>query len=169
MTLIDWPYVRRVLSPAELPTENRLLLAVFRVESCFDPNAVRYEPDFKYTWNVEANAKQLGITKATEEILQKHSWGLGQIMGGTARWLGYHGPLTGLLDPEVNARFCELYLNHLLDKHNGNQSKALAAYNMGNIKSCADSQCSNIDYVRKVMTEYHNLSKIDFNFWTGVS
>jgi hypothetical protein len=143
-------------------------MAIFRVESSLDPNAVRYEKDFIYVWNVRENAKQLGITAATEEVLQKHSWGLGQIMGGTARWLGYHGPLTGLLDPEVNVRFCELYVNHLLEKYNGNQARALAAYNMGNIKSCKDTQCSNVDYVQKVKAEMHNMSKVDWNFFTGV-
>ncbi len=165
--LVDWPYVRRVLNPSEIPTTDPWLVAIFRVESSFDPNAVRYEADYKYVWNVAENAKALGITKRTEEQFQKTSWGLGQIMGGTARWLGYKGPLTGLLDVETNVHFAGLYWEHLLTKYNGNRNQALAAYNAGNVKGCTDTACSNIDYVRKVMAEAQNMSKTEWNFFTG--
>lgn len=155
MSYVDWPYVRRVLSPSEIPTRNLLLMAIFRVESSYDPNAVRFETDFQYVWNVEAHARMLGITQKTERIMQQTSWGLGQIMGGTARWLGYNGPLTGLLDVETNIVFSEAYLNRLLQRYNNNIEKAIASYRRGNARHCNDDVCSTDDYVQMVMAEYN--------------
>lgn len=165
MTLLDWPYVRRVLSPSEIPTKNLLLLAIMRVESSYDPNAVRHEPGFKDVWNIDRNAKELGISNVTEETFQKTSWGLGQIMGGTARWLGYHGPLTGLLDVQTNIIFSEALLQRLLERYNQNISKAVAAYNKGNARHCSDDACSVDEYVQKVKAEYNMHSK--YNIWPG--
>jgi hypothetical protein len=146
-------YVRRFLTPATVPTDDPILAAIFRVESQYDPFAMRFEPEYQWVYNAPFFAKQCGITLQTEITLQKFSYGLGQIMGGTARWLGYRGPLPGLLDVETNVHWCSVYWNNLLQKYNGDTWKAVSAYNQGSAAGCDTGKCKNQQYVDKVKAE----------------
>lgn len=123
--------------------------AIIHVESSWNPWAVRYERQYAYLLTPEEFAKSSRITLETEAVLQRCSWGLCQLMGGTARDLGYTGMLTCLLDPEVNI----LYGAHLFARiagHYVHQDDQIAAYNAGSVKRKADGRYLNQGYVDKV-------------------
>lgn len=82
-----------------------IVKAIIQQESNFNPHVLRYEPEYKYLYSSSTYAHELGITVETEIITQKISWGLGQIMGGLARELGFRDHMNVLLIPEVNIKY----------------------------------------------------------------
>ena len=128
-----------------------LIQAIAKVESNFDRWAVRYEAGFSYLLTPEVFAKKNKITVSTETQCQKMSWGLLQIMGGTARDLGFTGPLTQLLEIENNLKWGCKYLVKLGEKHGMNSANQVAAWNAGSVRQTADGDYVNQIYVDKVL------------------
>jgi hypothetical protein len=77
-------------------------------ESGFDPRAYRSEPQ-----------------------IMDASYGLVQILYGTARGIGYTGSPEGLYDVDTNLLYGMKYFRFCLDAHEGHPMWALAAYNAG--------------------------------------
>lgn len=127
-----------------------VILAIIDVESSGNRYACRYEDHFKWTHEVGKWASICGITKATEESLQKHSFGLMQIMGGTARWLGFDGHLPELFEAERGIAWGCKYFNKQFQKY-GNIGPAVSAYNAGSSKMQRDGTYENQAYVTKVL------------------
>lgn len=129
--------------------EFRLLDSIIITESHYDQWAMRYERHFKTSDDVPVFARKNGITRATETELEKFSWGLGQVMGGTARWLGYTGPLPLLCMPEQNLLVMVKLIKKLQSRYD-TEDEVIAAYNAGSARYEDDGSFRNQAYVDKV-------------------
>lgn len=137
--------------------EAKLLDAIVVVESCYDPLAVRYESHYSANIIPNAYAKAHNISVETEKQLYKFSWGLCQVMGGTARFVGYGGPILGLLEPQMNLFVGCLYLKKLKGIYPMMQD-VIAAYNAGRPKRDKTGKYVNQEYVDKVLKTMERLS-----------
>ena len=80
--------------------DQKLVCAICEHESSWNPWAVRYEPAFEKKYD-----PTVGIS-LTEHMGRAFSYGLMQIMGETARELGFTEPyLTELCDPSTGLEF----------------------------------------------------------------
>lgn len=88
----------------------KLIFATIMIESGGNTKAIRHEP-------------QIGDA----------SYGLGQILYGTARGIGYEGTTEGLYDPEVSIELIARYHRRNQDVYGGNLSdeELTAVYNTG--------------------------------------
>lgn len=135
-----------------------LMCAIISIESNWNPLSVRFEEKFENLEFPEQYAHQEGITVETEIILQKMSFGLCQIMGGTARSIGFSEPLMRLLDAreniEMGVKFFKIRCKHypVLDDQ-------IAAYNAGK-PYVKDGKYVNQVYVDKVLECYYDLIKL---------
>lgn len=82
---------QRIATDAHL--DPALVCAVVEQESDWDPWAVRYEPAYDRRYILPMHLRP------TAEILRAMSWGLMQVMGESARGVGYEGPIPQLCDP----------------------------------------------------------------------
>lgn len=135
---------------SELGLEWRVIDAIIHIESSWNPWACRYERQFTYLQDPEKFAKKARTSLATEQTLQKCSFGLMQIMGGTARWLGYPGPLTALCDPEVGMHWGMRFFKQLAGQYIKLDDQ-IAAYNAGSVRRNPDGEYKNQVYVDKVL------------------
>lgn len=129
-----------------------LIRAIVKTESGGDPAAMRYEPGFfdRYV-DGRGFATYLPCSRDTEERLRAFSFGLMQIMGQTARELGFRGVfLTELLDPAVNLEWGCRLLSKLMSRYRGDVEKAVSAYNAGSARCDANGKFSNQGYVDKI-------------------
>jgi len=139
-----------------LKLDWKVLDAIIHIESSWNPWVVRFEKNFTYTQDQDKFAKLNRITVSTEHQLQKFSWGLMQVMGGTARWLGYAGALTALCDVDVNIYVGAKYFHHLCGQY-VKLSDQIAAYNAGSVRLKADKTYVNQAYVDKVLKIYNSI------------
>ncbi|MFC1622019.1 transglycosylase SLT domain-containing protein [Patescibacteria group bacterium] len=96
-------------SSQKYDVEPELIFATIMVESVGNPKATRYEPS-----------------------LGESSWGLGQLLYSTARWIGFEGTTKELVDPAVNIDLIARYHRRNLDAFGKLSAEELAtAYNSG--------------------------------------
>ena len=141
----------------DLGLDLLLVEAIVTVESGGDQYAARYEPHYRWFADPDKHARALRITLETEKVFQQTSWGLMQVMGGTARWLGFRGQLPELTNVNVGLKWGCLYLSRLFNKYEGDAESAVAAYNAGSVRKDAAGKLVNQAYVRKVMDAYGDL------------
>ena len=125
-----------------------LVKAMCRVESDFVSTAMRWEPVFyhKYVQPLVVS----GEIPFEEAIGNACSFGLMQIMGRTARLMGYTHDLTGLWQPIINLNYCCKFLAKLMKRYGGNVRHSIAAYNAGSARMRDDGGYVNQGYVDKV-------------------
>lgn len=110
--------------------ESSLVCAVIEQESAWNPWALRYEPAFYARYIVPS--LEVGHFGATEAHARATSWGLMQVIGQTAREVGFGGPyLSELCDPEVGIEIGCKYLSVLYSRTGNNTKDALLKWNGG--------------------------------------
>jgi len=139
-----------------------LLRAIIQAESAGDPWAMRFEPDYRWLWDVRQGAPFKGdparlpgpqfVSGETELIAQKTSWGLMQVMGAVAREHGYRGRyLSVLCDPEIGLEYGCRHLRHLHDRFGRQGWEAVAAaFNAGSPRRREDGAWINQSYVDRI-------------------
>lgn len=145
-----------------LNLDPKIMTALFWVESSGVACTTRYEPAYRNLHFYREHAGNLGITHETEKVHQKTSWGIAQIMGGTARELGFDGHLPELCDPRKSIHYGALYFKKKYEKY-GDYQDAIAAYNAGVAKkSKGGLYLPGIvqKHVDKVMRHYRQLVKV---------
>lgn len=136
-----------------LPRE--IVAAVAKVESGGDTWAFRFEPAFhaRYVAPKKASGARPPCSDASERQALATSWGLMQVMGATARGLGYAGPfLSALADPALGLDYgCKL-LASLRDRHLAAHGwpGVVAAYNAGSVRVADSGAFVNQSYVDKI-------------------
>jgi len=110
--------------------ESALICSLVEQESNWNVFAVRYEPGFYAKYIVPS--LEVGHFGPTEGMCRATSWGLMQIIGQTARELGFGGPfLSELCDPEICLELGCKYLSVLMGKTGNDVEAALSRYNGG--------------------------------------
>lgn len=128
-----------------------LVASIIEIESSWNRYAMRYEPSFSHTMQLKENSKRLGITFPSEQIGQKTSWGLMQVMGATARLMGFKGHFPELCDVDLGIEWGCRYLRWQSNRYK-TQDEWIAAYNAGTARRMADERFANQEYVDKVNT-----------------
>ncbi len=131
-----------------------IMAAICETESNWNPYATRYEARFKYISEIQGYARVNHITVDTEKIQQMTSWGIGQIMGATARSMGYSGPLVRLCEPELGLEYACMYFKNNCDRFPSNDRK-IAAYNAGSPRYDRHKLTNQV-YVDLVMSKCKN-------------
>ena len=130
--------------------DHGLVGAMVLTESNGETHAIRYERGYRYVFK-PYEVKPEGCSRATEINAQQCSWGLMQIMGATARELGFRGWMPELCRPEIGLEYGCKYLAQQI-KRFGSVEAGVAAYNMGSPKRGADGKYLNqAEYVEPVM------------------
>lgn len=151
---MDWhPLIDQTAVRHGLPA--RLAAAVVAVESGGEPFAFRFEPAF-YERYVRPRPDWRPVrpcSRDTERQALATSWGLMQVMGATARDLGYAGPyLASLCDPPQGIEYGCRLLTRLRDRHLAalGWPGVVAAYNAGTPRRGPDGLFANQAYVDKI-------------------
>jgi soluble lytic murein transglycosylase-like protein len=140
--------------------DPKLLLAMIQVESSGRPYASRYEPGtIRYIRDAYQYARAAGVTAETENVGQQTSWGLMQVMGFTARELGFAGNLPELCIPANGVEYGCRYLKRLQDRFGkpgtlGFDERVVVSYNAGSPRKTADGKFVNEGYLKKVWSAY---------------
>lgn len=133
--------------------DARVLAAIITVESNWHPSAMHVEAHYRYVLNLALHARESGVSIDTERHLQRVAWGLTQLVGGTARSIGFRGPLSGLLDPATNVHWGARYLGGLNRRYR-NVWDCVAAYNAGSVRrNLKTGRYSNQSYVDKIAVQ----------------
>jgi soluble lytic murein transglycosylase-like protein len=130
---------RTLAAKFDVPAD--VLCGMIEREDQGNPWAVRYEPGFLARYVMpQYKAGKLDIT---ETYCRAMSWGLLQIMGETARELGFEGKyLSELCDPPVGIKFGCLKLAACLKRTKGDINAALEQFNGGD----------NLNYAAEVLS-----------------
>ena len=155
-----------IAAEADGDLDPYLITAICAVESSFDQNATRYEPNYQYTIpaaTLPDGARPGNCTRTTENNSQCCSYGLMQIMGATARELGFKGWLSQLFCADEGLLWGVKYLHKQWRRYYGTNGLhgVIAAYNAGSPRTHKSGAFENQIYVDKVVRKYESLLNED--------
>lgn len=140
--------------------DANLIRAICNTESAFITWRTRFEPEGyargSYFVSYRDWASKLGLSEPTEGTQQYTSWGLMQIMGFSARELGFDGYLTQLCDPILGLAYGCLKLKRLFVRY-GVEEDVIAAYNQGDNRKTPGGMFQNQTYVDAVCATLREL------------
>lgn len=139
---------------AKYNLDSSLVAAIILQESRGKHCASRHEDTWKYVYNAKEFARESGVSVRTEEVGQKTSWGVMQIMGTVARELGFKGQFPELCDPALGIEYGCKQLKRIYSKQR-ELSDIIASYNAGGAYKKNSGQYINQEYVDSV-TEYYD-------------
>lgn len=157
-TKLPWEIIERYAATYNL--SSRLIAAIIQNESRGLTKSARLEPGWPYYFKPKEISFSLGITEETEKSLQRHSWGLCQVMGAVARELGFRGFLPDLCDPGLGILFGCKKLQQLVAKY-PNQDDVISAYNRGTPGKTFDGTYYNQIYVNNVNGFLNDLKAVN--------
>jgi len=135
--------------------DPQFLYSIVMVESSGRVWVSKVEFHYPYLVTPEIYARKLGISKSTEVINQRTSYGLVQIMGGVAREQGWESHLPRIYLPKVNVTLGLRLIKKLMKKYDGNMDKVAAAYNWGHAAINRETgKYMNQEYVDKINKYY---------------
>jgi len=148
----------------KIKIEKALVKAIYMQESRMSPYCIRYEKHLK------TNTSYLAILshKEVKDDLSFSSLGIGQILFGTAKWLGFKGSPEELILLKNSVKYSILYIRYLIKKYY-NIEKVISAYNQGSPKwidknkdgiKQAWEKWRNWRYVKNVLKYYQNFGGI---------
>jgi soluble lytic murein transglycosylase-like protein len=139
--------------------DAQLICAIVETESAFNTWAIRFEPGVMRPVSASVCARLNRTTEETETTGQRISWGLGQVLGSTARWIGFRDALPSLCDPKQGIFWaCEAF--DKLGGHHKLIEEQIASYNAGSVKKQPDGTFVNQKYVDRVL-QYYRGSKYE--------
>ena len=139
--------------------DETIICALIYIESSYNPWIYRYEPQYKWIYKGRTPgdiARRLGITERSELMGQKTSWGLMQIMGATARDMGFTELHTQLLQPETNLEYGCKFLASLRKRYPEGLDY-IAAYNAGSPRRDNTGYYVNQPYIDTIMEKVEEL------------
>ncbi len=149
-----------------------LVAAIVRQESGGNPDAIRFEPKSRLvvdvrTWSPFRKLDEAEVVMArpplgwhsvspcslaTEWMAQRTSWGLMQVLGATARDVGFQGAfLSALLDPAEGVEWGCRFLKRLTSRWPVEQ--AVSAYNWGHPTD--ENHDQYVEPVMRSLAEFH--------------
>jgi hypothetical protein len=139
-----------VLAATKHKLETSLVLALIRQESDGEVYTQRFEPAFRYFFDPVTVARRLKVSIDTEKIGQGTSYGLMQVMGATARELGFLRYFGEIFEPATNLEIGCRYLKSLINRF-GSARDGIAAYNAGSPRKGDDGKLINQSYVDNIL------------------
>lgn len=126
-----------LLSAKRFCIAPRFLVALIELESGWNPLAMRHEPAYPWLYSIREMAQEVGCSKSTMEMMQKTSWGLGQVMGAVAYEHGLRAWAGELFRPEINLKYVCEHIQRMIRKFDIGFDVPLdlyAAYNAGSVR-----------------------------------
>lgn len=137
------------------PSFDLVVSAIIQIESSGGLYTLRHEPTYKWLYKVDEMAAELQIFPEAERAQQRFSYGPMQIMGATARELGFRGKdlkeLEGILGLEYGIKYL-LRLKRRFPKY----PDYVAAFNAGSVRVDAKGLYVNQKYVDKFLAVVYN-------------
>lgn len=139
--------------------DQDLIAAIIQVESGGNKFAMRYEPNYKWTYYTRECASRYGIDLATEEMMQKCSFGPMQVMGAVAREFGFTGYMTELCSNDLGIYYGCKHLKRLSERF-ANEADLIASYNAGSPRKTSGGFYENQQYLDKVYSVLNEIRKL---------